>query len=175
MSLKVPIGPHDHELGRADAPLTLLEFGDFECPYCIAAHPTVQALLASMGDRLRFVFRHMPLGEVHPHAELAAEAAEAAGAQGQFWEMHDALFERHAQLGPELTAELARRLQLDMVRFDDDLSSRRFRDHVKRDFLGAIRSGVPGTPAFFIANELYVGSIDEQSLAAALQGLRAHA
>jgi len=175
VSLKVPIGPHDHQLGPEDAPLTLLEFGDFECPYCIAAHPIVQALLASLGDRLRFVFRHMPLGEVHPHAELAAEAAEAAGAQGRFWEMHDALFERHAELGPELMAQFARHVQLDAARFDDDLASRRFRDHVKRDFLGAIRSGVARTPAFFVANELYVGSIDEQSLSAALQGLRMHA
>jgi len=175
MSLKIPIDQHDHALGAPDAPLTLLEFGDFECSYCIAAHPTVQGLIARMGERLRFVFRHMPLGEVHPHAELAAEAAEAAGAQGRFWEMHDALFERHAELGPELMTMLARRLQLDTTRFADDLSSRRFRDHVKRDFLGAIRSGVPGTPAFFVANELYVGSIDEQSLSAALQGLRLHA
>src|ERR1700678_1292936 len=148
MSLAIPIGKDDHVLGPAAALVTLVEYGDYECPACGAAHPMVKVILKRLGAKLRFVFRNMPLNEMHPNAELAAEAAEAAAAQGKFWEMHDALYEHQSELGPELVRTLARRLHLDEARLEDDLTSRRFRDHVRRDFMGGVRSGVAGTPTF---------------------------
>jgi protein-disulfide isomerase len=174
MSLKIPVGNDDHVLGRADAPQTLLEYGDYECPYCREAHVVIKSVRASLGDRLRFVFRNMPLNEVHPHAELAAEAAEAAAAQGKFWQMHDALFEHNPPLSSTAIASLARRLQLDLPRFQDDLATHRFRARVQQDFLGAIKSGATGTPAFFIDGELYGGAAEEDALIAALQGMPQH-
>src|ERR1700677_882484 len=138
MSLAIPIGKDDHVLGPADALVTLVEYGDYECPACGAAHPMVKVILKRLGAKLRFVFRNMPLNEIHPDAELAAEAAEAAGAQGKFWEMHDALYEHQDQLGPQLASILAKRLHLDIARFEQDLDSRRFRDRVKRDFMGGV-------------------------------------
>jgi protein-disulfide isomerase len=172
MSLKILVGNDDHTLGRADAPLTLLEYGDYECGYCRLAHPVVASVRARLGDRLCFVFRNMPLSEVHPHAELAAEAAEAAAAQGKFWQMHDALFEHRPPLSSTAIAALARRLELDMPRFHDDLTTHRFHERVQRDFLGAIKSGVAGTPAFFIDGEMYAGAAEENALTAALQAPR---
>lgn len=169
MSLTIPVGKDDHIHGPAAAPVTLVEYGDYECPSCGAAYPIVKAITKHFGSKLRFVFRNMPLNEMHPNAELAAEAAEAAAAQGKFWEMHDALFEHQSELGPDLVRTLAQRLQLDVPRFEDDLVSRRFRDHVKRDFMSGVRSGVAGTPTFFINGERYDGSLDEKSLTAMLQ------
>jgi protein-disulfide isomerase len=129
----------------------------------------VKAILKRLHAQLRFVFRNMPLNEVHPHAELAAEAAEAAGAQGKFWQMHDQLFEHQDELGAALITTLGKRLHLDMNRFEDDLVSRRFRERVRRDFMGGVRSGVNGTPTFFIDGERYDGVLDEPSLEAALR------
>ena len=129
----------------------------------------VKAILKRLGAKLRFVFRNMPLSEIHPNAELAAEAAEAAAAQGKFWEMHDALYEHQDELGPDLVMTLAKRLRLDMSRFEEDLVSRRFRNRVKRDFMGGVRSGVNGTPTFFIDGVRYDGTLDEQSLEAVLR------
>jgi protein-disulfide isomerase len=169
MSLAIPVGKNDHVLGPADAPVTCVEYGDYQCPACGAAHPMVKIILKRLSGDLRFVFRHMPLSELHPYAELAAEAAEAAGAQGKFWEMHDALFEHQEELGPVLVTALAKRLHLDTFRFEEDLISRRFRDHVKRDFIGGVRSGVNGTPTFFINGERYDGMLNEPSLEAALR------
>jgi protein-disulfide isomerase len=169
VSLVIPVGKDDHVLGPADAPVTLVEYGDYECPACGAAYPMVKAIQKRLGAKLRFVFRNMPLNEIHPNAELAAEAAEAAGAQGKFWEMHDALYEHQDEFGPELGRILARRLRLDMSRFEEDLVSRRFRDHVKRDFMGGVRSGVNGTPTFFVDGLRYDGILDEQSLEAVLR------
>ena len=169
MSLAILVGKDDHVLGPADAPVTLVEYGDYECPACGAAHPMVKAILKRLGAKLRFVFRNMPLNEIHPNAELAAEAAEAAAAQGKFWEMHDALYEHQDELGPDLVMILAKRLRLDMSRFEEDLVSRRFCDRVKRDFMGGVRSGVNGTPTFFIDGVRYDGTLDEQSLEAVLR------
>jgi protein-disulfide isomerase len=129
----------------------------------------VKDIVQRLGAKLRFVFRNMPLNEMHPHAELAAEAAEAAAAQGKFWEMHDALYEHQDELGPDLVGTLAKRLRLDMSRFELDLASHRFRDHVKRDFMGGVRSGVNGTPTFFVDGVRYDGRLDEQSLEAVLR------
>jgi protein-disulfide isomerase len=169
MSLTVPVGKDDHIEGAADAPLTLLEYGDYECPHCGTAYLIVKALQHRFGARLRFVFRNMPLAQVHPHAQLAAEAAEAAGAQGQFWPMHDSLFENQQRLGAALIVDLARQLRLDVRRFEDDVDSHRFQARVRRDFMSAVRSGVAGTPGFFINAQRYDLPWDEQTLGAALQ------
>jgi protein-disulfide isomerase len=169
MSLAIPVNENDHVLGPPDAPVTLVEYGDFQCPYCRAAHFYMKNVLATMGDEMRFVFRHMPLTQVHPIAELAAEASEAAGAQGKFWPMHDAIYENQDLLSPLLLVELAQRLGLDMERFTEDLKTHRFRDKVKQDFMSAVRSGAAGTPTFFINGERYEGSFDDESLIEALR------
>jgi protein-disulfide isomerase len=174
VSLTISVGKDDHVLGPADAPVTLVEYGDYECPSCGAAHPMIKAIQKRLGATLRFVFRNMPLSEIHPNAELAAEAAEAAAAQGKFWEMHDMLYEHQDELGPDLVRTLAERLRLDMSRFEEDLVSRRFLGHVKRDFMGGVRSGVNGTPTFFVDEVRYDGILDEQSLEAALRQRIAH-
>jgi len=169
VSLTIAVGKDDHVQGPADAPVTLVEYGDYECPYCGAAFSMVKDITKRLGSKVRFVFRNMPLNEMHPHAELAAEAAEAAAAQGMFWPMHDALYEHQSELGPDLVRTLAKSFQLDAERFDTDLASRRFRQHVKHDFMSGVRSGVAGTPTFFINGERYDGDLDESSLTAALQ------
>jgi protein-disulfide isomerase len=169
MSLTIPVGKDDHVSGPASAPVTLVEYGDYQCPACGAAYPMIKAIQKRLGAELRFVFRNMPLNEVHPNAELAAESAEAAAAQGKFWEMHDAIYENQDQLAPGMVSGLAKRLHLDMARFEEDLASRRFRDHVKRDFLGGVRSGVNGTPTFFIDGDRYDGVLSEHALESALR------
>ena len=169
MSLDVPVGPEDHIQGPENAPLTLVEYADYECPYCGDANVVVKRLQDELGPRLRFVFRNFPLTQVHQYAELAAEAAEAAGAQNRFWEMHDRLYENQASLSPELIGAAAQGLGLDMERFKKDLASGQFRERVKSDFMGGIRSGVPGTPTFFINGERHDGAPDEVSLLGALQ------
>ena len=169
MSLDVPVGPEDHIQGPENAPLTLVEYADYECPYCGDAHVVVKRLRDELGPRLRFVFRNFPLTQVHQYAELAAEAAEAAAAQHRFWEMHDRLYENQASLSPELIGAAAQGLGLDMERFEKDLASGQFRERVERDFMRGIRSGVPGTPTFFINGERHDGAPDEASLLGALQ------
>jgi protein-disulfide isomerase len=168
--LTVPVGPDDHAAGPATAPATLVEYGDYECPYCGQAYPVVKAVQKALGKKLRFVFRNMPLKEVHPHAELAAEAAEAAAAQGKFWEMHDALYENQDRLGPALVAELAANLELDVARFATDLREGRVRPRVRADFMSGVKSGVAGTPTFYIDGARWNGdwgNVDE--LVAALR------
>ena len=168
MSLKVPVGDRDHAQGPATAPVTLVEYGDYECPYCGQAYPIVKAVQARLGDRLRFVFRNMPLTQSHPHAQMAAEAAEAADAQGRFWQMHDALYEHQRHLGRESIVRLASQIGLDVERFTNDLDNGGFADRVKQDFMGGVRSGVNGTPTFFINGERHDDSWDEETLTAAL-------
>ncbi len=151
-------------------PVTLVEYGDFECPYCGRAHPEVKRLLASAPVAIRFVFRHFPLSQTHPHAMMAAEAAEAAGAQARFWEMHDLLFENQDQLeSPALIAH-ARALGLDVERFAGDLQTHRFRERVPRDFMSGVRSGVNGTPSFFINGVKHEGGFTAEELLAAIEG-----
>jgi protein-disulfide isomerase len=169
MSLAKPVAATDHAQGPANAPVTLVEYGDYQCPYCGAAYPIIKAVQQRLGDKLRFVFRNFPLQQAHPYAELAAEAAEAAGAQGKFWEMHDALFENQAELGQELIETLVGRLGLDAASFESDLETRKFQARVKHDFMGGVRSGVNGTPSLFINGERYDEGWDEESLAAALE------
>jgi protein-disulfide isomerase len=169
MSLAKQVDQTDHVLGPDDAPVTLVEYGDFQCPYCRAAHFYLKNVLATMGDDVRFVFRHMPLAQVHPMAQPAAEAAEAAGAQGKFWPMHDLIYEHQDMLSPALLTRLGQRLGLDMQRFADDVQSHRFLSKVKDDFMSAVRSGAAGTPSFFINGEPYEGSFDDEALIEALR------
>lgn len=178
MDLIIPVSEKDHIAGAETAPVTLVEYGDYQCSYCAAAYGIIQMAQAQLGPLLRFVFRNFPLTEMHPQAELAAEAAEAAGAQGKFWKMHDALYENQSILSAELIEALAQELGLDMERFESDLASGRFRERVKHDFAGGVRSGVEGTPTFFINGERYEGnweesSWDESSLAGALRAAAA--
>jgi protein-disulfide isomerase len=169
MTLSVTVGKSDHAQGPESAPVTLVEYGDYQCPYCADVHSMIQSIVKTMGAKLRFVFRHMPLNEMHPYAQYAAEAAEAAGAQGKFWEMHDAIYDHQSDLSPDLLHKLGRKLQLDIPRFEADLDARRYGARVKRDFMGAMRSGVAGTPTFFINGERYDGTLEQRALFAALQ------
>jgi protein-disulfide isomerase len=148
--LALPVGERDHTHGLADAPVTLVEYGDFECPYCRQAYPIVKEVQSRLGARLRFVFRNFPLTEQHHHAQHAAEAAEAAGAQGAFWQMHDRLFERQFALEDENLIEYAQELGLDAGRVAGALAARTYKARVREDFMSGVRSGVNGTPTFFI-------------------------
>lgn len=168
--LAIPVGAHDHASGRGDSPLVLVEYGDFECPYCRAAFPEVEQVRAALGERLRYVFRHFPLKELHPHAELAAEAAEAAGAQGQFWRMYQLLFTREAVLELRDPEGIADELGIDSERFIREVSSHHYAGRVREQFRGGIRSGVNGTPCFFINGARYEGSWQAGDLIAALTG-----
>jgi protein-disulfide isomerase len=173
--LTVPVDDSDHVQGPADAPVTLVEYGDFECPYCAAAHVIVKKVQEIMADQLRFVFRHFPLTQIHPHAEPAAEASEAAGAQGQFWEMHDVLYENQPMLDSLNLVRFAQELGLDGTRFVRELKQGIYRERVRRDFLSGVRSGVNGTPAFFINGVRYDGSWDLPQLVEALEGAASQA
>jgi protein-disulfide isomerase len=156
--LTPPVSALDHIAGPDDAPVTLVEYGDFECPYCGMAHPIVQAAQRELGSQLRFVFRHFPLAEAHPHARLAAQAAEAAGAQGRFWEMHDMLFEHQDALEVEDLVGYAKSLGLDTAKFARDLESGKYAKKPRDDFRSGVRSGVNGTPTFFVNGIRYNGS-----------------
>ena len=166
--LAVPVSEdRDHLRGPTDAAVTLVEYGDYECPYSGAAYPIVKQIQARMGGRLRFVFRNFPVASVHPHAERAAEAAEAAGAQGKFWEMHDRLFRSQPRLGDEFLSSYAERLGLDVDRFHKELSEHTYAGRIREDLASGDRSGVPGTPTFFINGVRHGGSFDFEILLAA--------
>jgi protein-disulfide isomerase len=148
--LVVPVNDHDHIQGGADAPVTLVEYGDYECPYCGQAYPIVKALQEELGDSLRFVFRNFPLAQMHPHAEHAAETAEAAAAQGEFWKMHDYLYEHQNRLDDRHLVHYAEEVGLDVDRFEREMEAAQYRERVQEDFMSGVRSGVNGTPTFFI-------------------------
>lgn len=167
--LVIPVSERDHIQGPQNAPVTLVEYGDFECPYCAAAHVIVKQVQEKLGDEMRFVFRHFPLTQIHPHAEPAAEAAEAAGAQGSFWQMHDLLYENQPRLTPPDLAAYADDLDLDTRRFVRELETGVHRQRVREDFMSGVRSGVNGTPAFFINGLRYDGSWDILPLVKALE------
>jgi protein-disulfide isomerase len=163
----------DHIRGPADAPVTLVEYGDFECPYCGLAEPTIRELLSEMSTDIRYVFRQLPLNDVHPHAQLAAEASEAAGAQDRFWEMHDLLFEHQGELrGPDLVG-YAEELGLDAERFHRELKTHEHAWRVARDLESAELSGVAGTPTFFINGQRHQGAYDIATLTRAVKAARA--
>jgi protein-disulfide isomerase len=161
----------DHIRGRRKAPLTLVEYGDFECPHCGAAHPVVEAVRRRLGDQMRFVYRHFPLVNIHPHAQPAAEAAEAAGAQDRFWEMHDLLFEHQDMLEDRDLLAYAQAIPLDIPRFVAEMQGGIHAPRVREDFLGGVRSGVNGTPTFFINGARYDGPRDVESMVAVLEAV----
>ncbi|HYE06985.1 MAG TPA: thioredoxin domain-containing protein [Planctomycetota bacterium] len=166
-TLTPPVDARDHVLGRADA-TTLVEYGDYQCPTCADAHPLVQELLRAFGDRLRFVYRHFPLSELHPMALPAAEAAEAAGALGDFWSMHDELFENQDRLDPDVLRACADNVGIDALAFDDQLARHVHRGRVRDDFRSGVRSGVNGTPTFFIDGSRYDGPLDVMGMVRAI-------
>jgi protein-disulfide isomerase len=163
------VSERDHAAGDANAPVTLVEYGDYECPHCGHAHPIVKSIQHRLGKKLRFVFRNFPLAESHPHARHAAEAAEAAAAQGKFWQMHDAIYENQMQLEDEELIATARNLKLDAQAIARALDDGTYTARVREDFRSGIRSGVNGTPTFFINGERYDGAwADEDSFVHAL-------
>ncbi|MFL5523765.1 MAG: DsbA family protein [Gemmatimonadaceae bacterium] len=155
--LAVPVNERDHSVGPANAPVTLVEYGDFECSHCARAYPVVEGIRRSMGDSLRFVYRHFPLAEAHPHAQHAAEASEAAGAQGKFWEMHHMLFENHEALDNQDLLLYVARIGCDARRAAEELAAGAYTRDVRDDFRGGVRSGVNGTPTFFVNGYRYDG------------------
>jgi protein-disulfide isomerase len=166
--LAVPVTKRDHIQGPFHAPLTLVEYGDYECPACGMAYPGVKAVQENLGDRLRFVFRNFPLTQVHPHAEHAAEAAEAAGASGLFWPMHDVLFENQDALEDEDIAGYAAELGLDAAHMLSQIAAGAYARRVREDFMSGVKSGVNGTPTFFMNDLRYDGGFDSQQMLAAL-------
>ena len=158
--LVLAVGPRDHILGPAHAPVTLVEYGDFECPHCGRAYPIVKAIQRSMGEDLRFVYRHFPLTRMHPHAEHAAAISEAAAQHGKFWPMHDRLFENQDALEDHDLVGYAERLGIDPQWAGAALAEGRFEPRVRDDFSSGVRSGVNGTPTFFINGQRYDGPLD---------------
>ncbi len=163
-----PRADHDHIQGPIDAPFALVEYGDYECPYCGEAYPVVKEIQKKLGKRLCFAFRNFPLVNSHPHAEHAAEAAEAAAAQVRFWEMHDALYENQEALEDTDLARYAAALGLDGDRVIREVLTGAHAARIREDLKGGVRAGVDGTPCFFVNGVLYDGPTDYEELLAAL-------
>jgi protein-disulfide isomerase len=168
-TLKTPVTPEDHVEGPENAAATLVEYGDYECPHCGRAYPIVKRVQKHFGKGLRFVFRNFPLSEMHPNAESAAETAEFAGTQGKFWEMHGGLFENQDRLGGPLYLDLAQELGLPSAELRQALEESKYKRRVRADFSGGVRSGVNGTPTFFINGKRHDGPFDYESLVLAIE------
>ena len=173
--LRIPVTEKDHIRGPMRAPVTLVEYGDFQCPFSGEAFWILREIEDRFDRQLRFVYRHFPLAEIHPYAPLAAEAAEAAGAQDKFWEMHEVLFQNQPNFETEDLLAYATELDLDVESFAEDFVNERYADRIRHDFLGGVRSGVNGTPCLFINDDRYDGRIDEAELADAIDDARRHA
>lgn len=167
--LRPPVSSRDHVDGDPSAPIVLVEYGDYECPHCGTAYPVIKALQRQFHGRMCFVFRNFPLTQAHPHAEHAAEAAEAAASVGQFWAMHDAIFEHQNALDDSHLVRYAESIGVNGSVIESALATERFASHIRQDFLGGVRSGVNGTPTYFINGQIYDGEYDLTSLAAALE------
>jgi protein-disulfide isomerase len=167
--LVMPVSDRDHIRGSSSAKVTLVEYGDYECPHCGRAFHVVEELERIFGDNLRVVFRNFPLSTIHEHAEAAAEAAEAAGAQNKFWEMHDLLFQNQQALDPDDLVSYAERIGIDVTKFNRDLSEGRYAERVREDFASGVRSGVNGTPTFFISGIRHDGPSEIGSLLSAIK------
>lgn len=163
--LVVPVSTADHTIGPATAPVTLVEYGDYQCPYCGQAHPILQQLLAQRPDTVRLVFRNFPLTDIHPNAEIAAEFAEAAGDRGQFWPAHDWLYTHQSQLSAGELAAAADHVD-PSGGLGKDLAARAFDERIRHDFIGGVRSGVNGTPSFFINGVRHDGDYELATLLA---------
>jgi protein-disulfide isomerase len=162
--LTPPLDESDHIRGELGRPLELVMFGDFQCPFCLGAQSVLDRVHARLGERLVFAFRHLPIPERHPLAPLAAEASEAAAAQGRFWEYHDALFQAQPKLSRETMLEVGRELGLDPERMAAEIDSGVHRDRVERDLRSAKQSGATGTPSFFVNGARHYGAYDASSL-----------
>lgn len=158
--LKVSVDSRDHIKGDPNAPIIFVEYGDYQCPACGAAYPDMKELLQALGDEICFVFRNFPLTEIHEHALLGALAAEAAGLQGKFWEMHDIIYENQEDLNPTGVMEFAKELELNMPKFKKDLEDEGLKDRIQNDFMGGVDSGVNGTPSFYLNGSKYEGPLD---------------
>jgi protein-disulfide isomerase len=167
--LRVPVSPRDHMRGRPNAPVVLVEYGDYQCPYCAAVNPVIRFLENRYGKTLCSVFRHFPLTEVHPFAAIAAEAAEYAGDHGLFWEMHDAIYANQHQLSPALLFAIAGKLNLSQIGLRDSLARSAHADKIQADFIGGVRSGVNGTPTFFVNGVRHNGGFSAPELTAAIE------
>jgi protein-disulfide isomerase len=164
--LNPPVGPDDHILGPTHAPVTLVEYGDYECPHCGRAHVILQTVLSGLGDQVRFIFRNFPLAEVHPHAQVAAEAAESIAAHGgneAFWAMHDTLYENQDALETDDLLEYALAAGVEPALVAGDLTSSAMTSHVRKDFRSGVRSGVNGTPTFFVNGRRFMGDWSDPS------------
>lgn len=168
--LSPPLEDLDHVRGERAAPLQLVMFGDFQCPYCLGAQSVLRRVAERLGDRLVFGFRHLPIPERHPLAPLAAEASEAAAAQGRFWEYYDALYAAQPRLSRETMLELGRELGLDGERMEAEIDSGVHRDRIARDLASAEASGATGTPTFYVNGKRFFGAYDAGSLVEALEG-----
>jgi protein-disulfide isomerase len=170
--LRFPINERDHVVGPADAPVTLVEYGDYQCPHCQAAWPQVELVLRHFGPNLRYAYRHFPISTVHPLAKPAAECAEFAGAHGLFWEMHSAIYANGHQLSGATLFALASRLGLDPVELRQALAQGTYTQKVEADFLSGVRSGVNGTPCFFVNGTRHDGSYAAADLAASINAVQ---
>jgi protein-disulfide isomerase len=168
-TLSPPVSDRDHVAGKSTAQWTLVEFGDYQCPYCGAAHPIIKQLQRDLGNKLRFVFRNFPLTEIHPHALVAAEAAEAAALQGKFWEMHDIIYENQDQLDPSVLLSWAQEIGLDVSEFGKAIKQGLVTERIKEDRKSGNRSGVDGTPCFFIKGIRFDGDAEYEQLREALE------
>jgi protein-disulfide isomerase len=168
-TLKIPISDQDHIQGNVKAACTLVEYGDYECPNCGAAYPLVKQIQQHFGPRIQFVFRNFPMTRMHPNAQTAAEVAEFAAIKGQFWKMHDLLYENQHQLGEALYAKLAATLKFDTAELQKALAEKTFSSRVSADFSGGVRSGVNGTPTFYINSQRYDAPMDYDSMVGAIE------
>ena len=172
MQLKENVTPEDHSQGSANAKVTLVEYGDYQCSHCGAAYLVVKLLQERFGESLRFVFRNFPLGEAHPMAQAGAEAAEYAATKDKFWPMHDAIYEHQTQLSAELLATLAAQNGLGVKGMSEALNQHTFQERVRKDFMSGARSGVNGTPAFFINGIRFDGAPSFENVAAAIEAIQ---
>ncbi|HTL10035.1 MAG TPA: DsbA family protein [Chitinophagaceae bacterium] len=168
-TLKPAVSSKDHMEGNTQAPIELVEYGDYQCPHCGRAYPIIKNIQAALGDQLKFVFRNFPLAEIHPNATRAAIATEAAAAQGKFWPMHDYLFEHQQRLDDESLLRYASHLRLDAAKFRDDMENDALAQKVEDDFESGVRSGVNGTPSFFVNGQKYNGDWAEEPFLAYLK------
>jgi len=166
--LKLPVSNDDHIQGKKNAPITFVEYGDYECPFCGNAYLIIKQVQEHFGTNLRFVFRNFPLTEIHPLAKSAAYFAEFAGSQGLFWEMHDLIYENQASLSMELLFKLAESLALSSKKLKDALAKQLFEQKIQNDFISGVKSGVNGTPTLFINDYRYPGPVEFEDLVSAI-------
>ena len=172
--LRPPVNEHDHTSGHNNAPVTLVEYGDYQCPHCGHAHPLIKQIQEQLGDKLQFVFRNFPLSEMHPQALIAAMAAEAADRQNAYWPMHDMIFENQQNLHGSNLLKFASALHLDTKAFAADMEDQALQQKVEDDFESGMKSGVNGTPTFFVNGSRYNGGLEDNGLLHFLQAAIAH-